>query len=197
MTVSSAAGSLSVDMGAGADRRPAVEAVFDRCGSSLYRYFAVRTGGDTHLADDLMQQLWLQAGTGNASIADERVEAWLRSIAKNLIRTHWRKRARRPDSAPLARADLAAELGRRIDSEELPPNVLERKEVRDQLLLAITELPHGEQELIVGRYFHELSQAELAARLGITERGVEGRLYRARAALREKLTTPARPGETT
>ena len=45
-------------------------------------------------------------------------------------------------------------------------------------MLAITELPAAEQELIVGCYFDDVPHAELAARVGISERAVEGRLYR-------------------
>ena len=51
----------------------------------------------------------------------------------------------------------------------------------------MTDLSSAEQELIVAHYFQEESQANLAARLGISVRAVEGRLYRARRALREKL----------
>ena len=82
---------------------------------------------------------------------------------------------------------LAAELANRLVEEELPPEVLERKEVRDQLLLAITELPSGDQDLIAGHYFDGAAFAELARRTGLSERAIEGRLYRARQALREKL----------
>ena len=57
----------------------------------------------------------------------------------------------------------------------------------DQLLLAITELTSEEQELIVGHYFHGRSHDELAAECGLSPRAIEGRLYRARRALREKL----------
>ena len=38
-----------------------IEAAFDRFGRSLYRYVVVRVGGDSRLADDVMQQVWLGA----------------------------------------------------------------------------------------------------------------------------------------
>lgn len=187
MTVMSAATPVSVEAGRHPQRSNELEAGFDRCGRSLYRYFAVRTGGDAHSADDLMQQLWLKAATSETSVPAAEIEPWLRGIARNLIRTHWRKSATRPERLPVANPKLARELADRLTSESIPPAVAERREVRDQLLLAITQLRAAEQELVIEHYFHGRSQAELAATLGIGERAVEGRLYRARQSLRSVL----------
>lgn len=162
------------------------ERVFDSCASSLYRYFVVRTA-DRHLADDLMQQLWMQARPGGLDLPEDRIEPWLRAIAKNLVRTHWRRIARRPAHVPVVDPELSAELAIRLTRETLPAEDLEREEIRTQLMLAITELSAAEQELIVGCYFDSAPHAALAERLGISERAVEGRLYRARQSLREKL----------
>lgn len=187
MSVSGAAG-LSWDVAsvseAGAAARLARE--FDARAPSLYRFFAVRTG-DAHQADDLMQQLWLNARGRITEAEPENVEAWLRVIARNLLRTEWRQRARRPMQVPIADPEHAARLADELVDGELPARELERRETRDQLLLAITALPAAEQELIIGQYFENASQAELAARTGVSERAVEGRLYRARQALRAKL----------
>lgn len=163
-----------------------MEAAFDRCATALYRYFAVRVGGDPHLADDLMQQLWIHARNLAATPA-EQIEFRLRAIAKNLLRTHWRRCGRRGDLETLVDPRLAANLAERLVSEELPSKVLENREVCDQLLLALTELPAAEQGLIVEHYFLGRSHVQLAERLDLSERAVEGRLYRARRALRAKL----------
>ena len=170
-----------------ADDQTNLERAFARHGRSLYRYFAVRTGGDAHQADDLMQQLWVRAKTGSASVSADEIEYWLKAVAGNLVREHWRKQSTRPRHVPIADPQLAAELAARIANEDLPGECWQRKEVRDQLILAITELTSAEQKVIVGHYFQDESQASLAARLGISARAVEGRLRRARQALREKL----------
>ena len=178
---------LSVPVDGPVEAREHVEAAFDRCSPALYRYFAVRVGGDAHVADDLMQQLWLRATQAKTPVPEDQTEFWLRGIAANLIRERWRRQKRRPRTVPMADPQLAAELADRLVEEELPPEVLERKEVRDQLLLAITELPSGDQDLIAGHYFDGAAFAELGRRTGLSERAIEGRLYRARQALREKL----------
>ncbi len=161
------------------------EAAFDRCADALYRYFVVRTR-DVHLADDLMQQLWLAAQQLGPTVPDE-LEYRLRAIARNLLRTYWRRQQRLPTHVPLVDPDLAAELAERLVSKELPDAELCRAEVREQLLLALTELPAQQQALLIGHYFEQRDHAELAAQFGISLRAIEGRLYRARRALRERL----------
>jgi len=163
-----------------------LQRAFARYGRSLYRYFAVRTG-DGHQAEDLMQQLWMQAQRNSTNVPADTIEYWLKAVARNLVRQHWRKRATIPLHLPIADPALAAELADRIATEDLPEECLQRREIRDQLLLAITELGSAEQELIAAYYFQDESQADLARQLSVSERAVEGRLYRARQALRQKL----------
>jgi RNA polymerase sigma factor (sigma-70 family) len=164
-----------------------VQRAFERCGPALFRYLAVRTGQDGHLVDDLMQQLWLRARTHAAELREPNPEPWLWRIAQNLLREQWRKRAFLSLDAAAADPALARALAERLDTELLPDELLARKEARDQLLLALTELSSDEQELLVAFYFDGHSQAALAEKLGLSERAVEGRLYRARLALRDRL----------
>ncbi|MGE0478910.1 MAG: RNA polymerase sigma factor [Phycisphaerae bacterium] len=187
MSVSGAAG-LTWDVGSVSDAEAAARLAreFDACAPSLYRFFAVRTG-DAHRAEDLVQQVWVQARGRVAEAAPASMEAWLRVIARNLLRTEWRLKARRPEHLPVPDPEHATRLAEELVDGELPASELERRETRDQLLLAITALPAAEQELIVGQYFDNATQAELAARIGVSERAVEGRLYRARQALRAML----------
>jgi len=184
--ISVAAAGVQVDACSCESNEAAFERAFNDCADALYRYFVVRTR-DTHTADDLMQQVWLLARRGATSVAAGKLEPWLRVVAKNALRTHWRSARQRPQTIPLADPKLAAELADRLATEELPRQEFERREVRDQLMLAITELHAADQELVIGRYFENVPHAVLAQRCGLTERAIEGRLYRARQTLREKL----------
>lgn len=164
-----------------------MQAAFDRCARSLYRFVLVRVGGDPHLADDILQQTWCQACQHSGGVPPDEVEFWLRAVARNLIRTHWRRIGRRPRHAPLPDAELAAEIAAQMTTRPVALDTLTRKEVEQQLLLAITELDSDEQELIVEHYFHGCSHEELAGRLRLSARAIEGRLYRARQSLRNRL----------
>jgi RNA polymerase sigma-70 factor (ECF subfamily) len=147
----------------------------------------VRTGGDHHLVDDLMQQLWLRGRLKRGDLRAAEPEPWLWRIAQNLLREHRRKYANHLDRRVLADSSLARQLAKQFETEDMPLSMLERSEVRDQIMLALTELPNEEQSLLVERYFEGRSGREMAHSLEVTERAIEGRLYRARLALKRKL----------
>jgi RNA polymerase sigma-70 factor (ECF subfamily) len=170
------------------------DSAFDLHARGLYRFFAVRTG-DPHLADDLMQQLWVASRTGRCPASSEEAGRWLAAIARNLLTTHWRRAGARPAHVPLADPALAAELAERLSREPLPLEELDRREVRDQLLLALSMLGGPDQDLVVAHYFEGRTFGEMAQRLGVSSRAVEGKLYRARQALQGMLRAMGRDWE--
>jgi RNA polymerase sigma-70 factor (ECF subfamily) len=169
------------------DVRAELAEVFAETWQALYRFIAVRVGGDEAVADDCMQQTCLEAARSRRVPAREELEPWLRGIARNVVRHHWRRAALDSGIAPVRDSDVARLVAGAIDNGPLPPEWLPRKEIRDQLLLAITELMASEQDLIYRFYFAGESYKELAEAFGVTVRSVEGRLYRARTELRRKL----------
>jgi RNA polymerase sigma-70 factor (ECF subfamily) len=169
------------------DVRAELAEVFANTWDALYRYVAVRVGGDEALADDCMQQTCLEAARSKRAPGREELELWLRGIARNVIRRHWRRARLAPKSVAVVDRTVAQLIADAIDRGPLPPEWLVQKEVRDQLLLAITELMAPEQNVIYRFYFAGESCKELAEALGVSVRSVEGRLYRARAELRRKL----------
>ena len=66
-------------------------------------------------------------------------------------------------------------------------DALLRQERSRLLVRAVKSLTDGEQTLFYRKYYYCQSTAQIAAELGLTERGVEGRLYRLRQKLRELL----------
>lgn len=170
-------------------RRPSndLAAVYDRLASGMYRFVMIRVGRDEHLAKDVMQQLWAAAARNGRDVPEAEMEFWLRGVARNLINTHWRRVSNRPLHVPMPDQGLASELADRLCAERLGPNDLTRREIQDQLALAITQLASDDQDLIHAHYVEGRSQVEIAERDGLSVRAVEGRLYRARAALREQL----------
>ncbi len=172
-----------VDSAAKAD---AIDALFDRHCRSLYRYVVVRMGGDAQLADDVMQQVWVAALRTGWSVPADEIEFWLRGVARNILAAH-RRRLNRPKQLPLANRALASELAEALESSPLPPELVDKKETTDQLLLALTQLPSDAQELIAGRYFRGWTIERLADTLGLSVRAAEGRLYRSRQSLKQSL----------
>ena len=59
-----------------------------------------------------------------------------------------------------------------------------RRERQQRLYRAVAQLQGLERQLFFRKYYYGQSTAQIAAELGLTERSVEGRLYRLRGKLR-------------
>lgn len=163
---------------------------FSRCAAAIHRFLMVRTSSDAHLCDDLMQQLWLAAANQGGRVPVAQAEYWLRRVARNLLHSHYRRLGRQPIRLDPA---FGSELADRLSAAPLAPEALVQAEVHQAMLLALTELDTDDQEILLAHYAHGLSHAAIAERLGASARAVEGRLYRARLALRATLDRPPNP----
>lgn len=155
---------------------------------SLYRFILVRTGMDAQSAADVLQQTALVALDHDGVPTEPSArEGWLRGIARNLIRRHWRlaSRSNGVSRNGAMRATLETMLAER--SSPGPDDALLQKDAQDHLLFAIASLCHEDQRLLYDFYRHGKTRAEIAERLGVTPKSVEARLYRMRARLREMM----------
>ncbi len=110
---------------------------------------------------------------------------WLRQIAADQLGAARRRhlRARRaidreePGGLP---EESAVELaGRLVASATGPSRRLQREEQRQRVRAALDRLPDPDREVLVLRYLEDLSTAEAAAVLGVSEGAVKMRLLRA------------------
>lgn len=142
-------------------------------------------------AEDVSQEAILKAFR---SLADYRGEArfqhWLVKIAFNEARMRYRKRtAERSESLDEEReTDSGDYVPLQIaDWRELPSDVLERKEVREEILKAVDRLSEKYRQVLVLRDIQEMSIVDTARILDLTETTVKVRLFRARLQLRDML----------
>lgn len=70
--------------------------------------------------------------------------------------------------------------------------LLEQRERREALRLALEQLPEFDRLIVYLRYFRFASIKAIAGRTGLTKHAVEARLWRARNALREALQEPVK-----
>lgn len=161
--------------------------VFLRCQTAIHRYLMVRSGNDRALCDDLMQTLWVRASGSSEHVPENEMEFWLRGIARNLLLTHISRTEANRKNIPRADPHLAAALADPISRSLRQGQSLWGKEASDQLMLALTNLPADDQELILAHYVRGESQTRLGERFGLSTRAVEARLYRAKKELREQL----------
>ena len=134
----------------------------------------------TELAQDAFAEAWLSRRSFRGDLEDSRATgAWLRGIARNLLRD-------RRSSAVRRRAEAIEE----VDPEA--PREAEDRE-RARLLEAMGRLSEEHRSALRVHYLEETSVRETAALLGISEKAAESRLYRARRELKRLLSTEAEP----
>jgi RNA polymerase sigma-70 factor (sigma-E family) len=148
-------------------------------GARLHRTAVFLTGGDTHLADDLLQTTyarlfasWRRVGrAGNPA-------GYARTTLTNVFLSH--RRVRRNTEVP---------------TDELPDGASYdvSPDGRLDLTAALGSLPPTDRAIVVLRYWEDRSVAETAAELGLSELAVRSRASRALARLRPHITPATTP----
>lgn len=104
--------------------------------------------------------------------------AWLTAITRNTALNHARK----------ASGSSAEELSESTPSPDpTPEETLLKKERQEALKTALSRLSYKDRLLFYRKYYYRQSTAQIAAELGMTERAVEGKLYRVKKQLRKSL----------
>ncbi len=135
-------------------------------------------------AEDAMQQTWLLAWTGLSGFAGASAfSTWLVRIAVNEALGRARRRARGAAAISLAGAAEGA-MGVPDDSPEERATGAESRRILER---SIDRLPQPYRTVFVLREVEQLSTAETADALGLSEDAVKVRLHRARLALRDTL----------
>lgn len=104
---------------------------------------------------------------------------WITAIARNTAVNRARANVR---------FAVAAELSEELPSQEpTPEEILLMKEMHMEVKRALIHLQPAEQILFYRKYYYMQSTAQIASEMGMTERAVEGRLYRLKRKLRRLL----------
>ncbi len=166
---------------AGNGDRAAFNLLVGRHGERALRV-ALRILGDAAEAEEVAQEAFLRAWQAAASFdpARARFTTWLHRIVVNLAIDRTRRRAGAPSTGLEAAAELA-------DAAPGPEADAAAAEARAALAVALGALPPRQRAAIALAYEEELSGAEAAAALEVSERALEGLLRRARQFLRSRL----------
>lgn len=132
--------------------------------------------GDLGTAEELAQEALLRACERWERVGDlQEPDAWLRTVAMNLARSHWRRRG----AERRARA--------RVESYARVPAAQADADEAVTVRTALQRLPEKQRRVLVLRYFAGLPAADVAAVVGGTAGNVRVITHRAVAALRAEL----------
>jgi len=137
---------------------------------------AVALVDDEATAEDVVQDAFLALLRTWPLRDRDAADAYLRRAVVNGCRDRLRHRGvRRRTSLPHATTEPSA--------EHVAMGVVEQRALMQSLLV----LPHRQREVLVLRYFAELSEAEIASTLGVSTGTVKSTAHKAIAALRRRL----------
>lgn len=132
--------------------------------------------------DDLVQEVFVAALGGWAKFrGDCSARTWLTRIALNKCRSHGRRRWVRERFVAAWQAQVESAAPVQTASAE-------SREVAEQVRHAVEKLRQRDREVIVLHYLEQLSPADVATVLNISQNAVEVRLTRARRRLKEILS---------
>ena|SRR5260221_13528489 len=188
------------DVAAGS--QDALAALYDRHAEAVYAV-ACRLTNDHQVAEEVVQETFLTLWN-RAELFDPRMgslAAWLHTIARNRTVDRLRAIGRRPRLVPVSsfrQADEAdgsaleriATAGSVVGGADLgpgPEGALEALDMRLTIRNALDGMPEVERTVILLAYRDDLTQAEIATRLGWPIGTVKTRTRRALLRLRETL----------
>src|SRR3990172_1040313 len=157
----------------------------------LYRSFALhlmkfivkRVGGNQDMAEEVFARTVSAAWEGwNAFEHKSSYFTWLCRIALNKIADYYREQVHNNSVLIAPFLEDIAE----ISINELSPSErMALDELRSSIRACIKLLPENIKQLLFLRYWKELTIREIAQQFNVSERAIEGRLYRARCSLKE------------
>jgi RNA polymerase sigma-70 factor (sigma-E family) len=142
--------------------------------------------GDRAASEDLLQMTLVRVA-GQWTSASDAPAAYAHRVLVNLLHDRRRRQRRRVIERPLG----PSEEDRLLDSRDHAISVVER----EAILAAVRRLSLRQREVLVLRFYGDLSVAETARAIGISEGSVKTHTTRALAALRATVGTEVRHAE--
>lgn len=159
-------------------KRHAVEQAYLDHSDEIFR-FLYWQAGDTDLAEDLTSEVFIRAWNHTEIFenAEHNARAWLYTVARNLLKDHWRKKqAVALDDIPEPLSDQDV-VGDAIVNEE-----------HTQIHAAIATLDERMQTVVILRFLQHLPVRSVAGIMQISEANVRTIQFRALKELKKRLS---------
>lgn len=154
----------------------AFEIMINKYNRKVFGYI-VKSVRHKHIAEELTQEVFLKVYR-NLNRFDKNMSfsVWLFTITRNTVIDYFKISSRQ----------FTYEFNEELDSKKAnntsqnPADIIERREKREMLDRTINSLSDKYRDIIVLKYFEELSYCEISKRLDIPVNKVKWRLYEAR-----------------
>ena len=166
-----------------AGNEDAIELLVREYETGVFR-LALSVLGDEAEANEVMQETFLSALRALPSYQEKKsLKAWLYTIALNHSRSHLRKRK----IVERLRSTLTNLFRLEVEKQASPEEAVIQNEKEAALWRSLNQLDERHRLVVVLRYFHELSIAEISDILSVNEGTIHSRLHSAREKLRDAL----------
>jgi len=155
----------------------------------LFRYLLHLTG-NRERAEDFFQETWVRVlERGHQYDGKWKFEAWLFTIARNLI-LDWHRRKKPESFESLAGPDENSTFEVKDEKGTTPLESFLNQERRESVHASLEKIPAVYREVLVLRFQEEMQLDEIAGVLSTPVSTVKSRLYRGLEALRGALSGP-------
>jgi RNA polymerase sigma-70 factor (ECF subfamily) len=157
----------------------ALAEIYDRYAESIYRYL-YRYLGDAEQAEDLTSEVFMKLlqVLNTRRAPNKHLQGWLYRVARNLAMDWFRNQAKGA-ALPLDEHAHLMEHSDPVMDGDVPSFVVERRETRQRLRAAISQLTADQQQVIVLRFGEGLKIAEVSEVTGKSEGAVKILQHRA------------------
>lgn len=167
--------------------RETFENVYQKLSLPVKKFLIKKTHGDQNAAEEVFARTWSAAWQGFSKFHNKSSYfTWICRIGLNKIADYWHDQIN--DNSRWV-APFFKELGTGDTHSLTPEELTSLSELRTSLRECMNLLPENKRRLLQFRFWYQWSLKEMSEHLGISERAVEGRLYRAKQLLKKVLHT--------
>lgn len=163
------------------ENKDAFGELYERYMNKIYRYIYYRVGNSDD-AEDLTSRVFFRAMAHVENYEDRGLpfQAWLYRIAHNLVANHHRDKERRKV------IPLDEYIANQLFSSDPEHKTVEKQE-SERLKQVVRQLPEERQQLLLLKFVHHLSNAEIGEVMGKTEGAIKSLYHRTLLVLRDQL----------
>ena len=157
----------------------AFDLIWHRYSAHVYNFISSMIF-DKSIAEDLMQEVFLKIWEKRNEIdPDRNVEAYIFTIARNLVYKETRKMLANANFIDYARHGLD-------EADDSTENSIDACSEHGHLTELIHQMPPARRDIYLLNKIHGLSVKDIAERLGLSSRTVENQLYQAKIFIKSK-----------